>query len=145
MIRKGLVLACVLACVGRAVAQPPQEIDPDLLGYIEEIEYDTGTTRFGLPFMGELEDGASEVVTVKVDPSTYTFITLICGPSCEEISGAALDADGVEIAKAPRSDYDAVIQLPPGNGDTVQVRVNMDSCDWDGCPYAIQTFTRPAG
>lgn len=143
MFRGVLILGCALAGANWAMAQPPEDVDPELLQYIEGIESDTGTMRFGLPILGVLGDGESEEVMVKVDPSTYTFITLICGPSCEEISGAALDSAGKEVAKVASPGYDAVIQLPPGHGDAVKVRVDMDFCDWDSCPYAIQAFTRP--
>jgi hypothetical protein len=143
MIRKAIWLACALAGVGWAHAQQTQDIDPDLLAYMEEIEEDTGATRFGRLLLGELEGSDAATVSVSVDPSTWTFIAVICGPSCEQINGTAYAASGTEIAKAPSAGYDAVIQVPPGNGVSVNVKVDMLTCGWETCPYAIQTFTRP--
>lgn len=143
MIRKAVLLAFALAGSGSTFAQQPQEIDPELLAYIEGIEEDTGAKRFGPVHMGDMEGEESETVSVTVDPNTYTFIAVICGPSCMEITGSAQDEKGREIVAAPRADYEVVIQLPPGNGDRVNVKVDMLVCEWDSCPYAIQTFTRP--
>ena len=143
MFGKVVLLSSVLVGAGWAVAQDAQEIDPDLLAYIEGIEADTGTTRFGPVHVGEMEGGQSETVSVTFDPNTYTFIAVICGPSCEEITGAVQDDKGREIVPAPQAGYDVVIQLPPGKGDRVLVKVDMLACDWDSFPYAIQSFTRP--
>ncbi len=143
MIRKAALLACALGGAGSAFAQQPQDIDPELLAYIEGIEEDTGAKRFGPVHMGDMEGEESETVSVTVDPNTYTFIAVICGPSCTEITGSAQDEKGREIVAAPQADYDVVIQLPPGNGARVNVKVDMLVCEWDSCPYAIQTFTRP--
>lgn len=145
MFRKAVLLACALAGAGLAFAQQTQDIDPDLLAYLEEIEADTGVKRFGPIHLGVMEGERSETVEVSVDPATFTFIAVICGPDCEEIDGAILDKAGAEIARAPSAGYDAVIQLPPGNGDSVRVKVDMHVCNWDTCPYAVQTFTRPVG
>lgn len=143
MIRKTIVLACALAGAGLVHAQQPQDIDPDLLAYIEGIEEDTGTKRFGRVMLGELEGADATTLSVAVDPSTLTFIAVICGPSCNQIDGTAYSPSGKEIAKAPMSGSDAVIQIPPGNGASVDVKVEMLACGWETCPYAIQTFTRP--
>jgi len=143
MVRKAVLLACAVAGAGFAFAQQTQDIDPDLLAYIEEIEEDTGAKRFGPVHLGEMEGGQGETVSVTVDPATYTFIAVICGPSCMEITGAAQDEKGRELVPAPRAGFTSVIQLPPGNGDMVKVKVDMLVCEWDSCPYAIQTFTRP--
>jgi hypothetical protein len=143
MIRKAILLACALAGAGLAHARQTQDIDPDLLAYIEGIEEDTGTKRFGRVMLGELEGADATTISVPVDPSSWTFIAVICGPSCEQIDGTAYSASGKEIAKAPMSGSDAVIQVPPGNGATVAVKVDMLVCEWDTCPYAVQTFTRP--
>lgn len=142
MIRKAILLACALAGAGLAHARQTQDIDPDLLAYIEGIEEDTGTKRFGRVMLGELEGADAATISVPVDPSSWTFIAVICGPSCEQINGTAYSASGKEIAKAPMSGSDAVIQVPPGNGATVAVKVDMLVCEWDTCPYAVQTFTR---
>ena len=143
MIRKTFLLACALAGAGWARAQQAQDIDPDLLAYFEEIEGDTGTKRFGRVMLGELEGADATTLDVVVDPSTWTFIAVICGPSCEQISGAAYDASGKQVSKAPVAGFDVVIQIPPGNGASVDVKVDMLVCGWETCPYAVQTFTRP--
>ena len=93
--------------------------------------------------LGELEGADATTISVTVDPSTWTFIAVICGPSCVQINGTAYNASGKEIAKAPKHGFDAVIQIPPGNGASVDVKVDMLVCEWETCPYAIQTFTRP--
>lgn len=144
MLRKMILLACTLAGAGWVHAQQPQDIDPDLLAYIEEIEADVGLKRFGPVRLGELEGYETATVTVAVNPSSYTTIAVICGPSCEEINGAAYGPFEKEIAKASSPGYEAVIQVPPGNGETVEVKVDMITCEWDTCPFAIQAFTPPA-
>ena len=143
MIRKAILMACALAGAGWAHAQQTQDIDPDLLDYIEGVEEDTGAKRFGRVLLGELEGADATTISVTVDPSTWTFIAVICGPSCVQINGTAYNASGKEIAKAPKHGFDAVIQIPPGNGASVDVKVDMLVCEWETCPYAIQTFTRP--
>jgi hypothetical protein len=143
MIRKALLLACALAGAGMAHARQTQDIDPDLLAYIEEIEADTGAKRFGRVMLGELEGADSTTLSVAVDPSSWTFVTVVCGPSCDQIDGTAFDFSGKKIAKAPMSGFDAVIQIPPGNGASVDVKVDMLACGWDTCPYAVQAFTCP--
>lgn len=143
MFRKTVLAVCAVAGAGFAFAQQTQDIDPDLLAYIEEIEEGTGASRFGPVHLGEMEGGQGETVSVTVDPDTYTFIAVICGPSCMEITGAVQDMGGRELVPAPRAGFTSVIQLPPGNGDTVKVKVDMLVCEWDSCPYAIQAFTRP--
>jgi hypothetical protein len=145
MFRKAVVLACAIAGAGLAFAQQTQDIDPDLLAYLEEIEANTGVKRFGQIHLGEMEGERTETIEMTVDPSTYTVIAVICGPDCEEINGAVLDASGKEIARSPMAGYEAVIQLPPGNGDRVKVKVDMDVCNWETCPYAIQAFTQQGG
>ena len=146
MMRKAVLLAVAAAIAGAgwAFAQQTQDIDPDLLAYFEEIEANTGTKRFAPTHLGNMEGGDSESVGVPVDPDTYTFISVICGPSCLEITAAAYDEAGNEIARAQKPGYDVVVQIPAGNGSRVNVKVDMISCDWESCPYAIQTFTRPA-
>lgn len=143
MIRKAILLACALAGADLAHARQTQDIDPDLLAYIDGIEEDTGARRFGRVMLGELEGADATTLSVTVDPSAWTFIAVICGPSCDQIDGTAYSPTGKQIAKAPMSGSDAVIQIPPGNGASVDVKVDMLACGWDTCPYAIQAFTRP--
>jgi hypothetical protein len=144
MFRKAVMLAVAVAGAGWSFAQQTQDIDPDLLAYFAEIEADTGVKRFGPTHLGELEGGDSAKIDVAVDPDTYTFLAVICGPSCLEITATVRDSTGKEIVPAPAANVEAVIQIPPGNGGQVSVNVDMVTCDWDSCPYAIQTFTRPA-
>ncbi len=144
MFRKAVLLVCALAGAGWAYARQTQDIDPDLLAYIEEIETNVGMKRFGPVRLGELEGYESATVSVAVNPSSYTTIAVICGPSCEAINGAAYGAFSKEIAKAEKPGYEAVIQIPPGNGASVEVKVDMITCEWETCPFAIQAFTPPA-
>lgn len=144
MIRKLVVAACAVAAAGWAHAWQPQDIDPDLLEYIEQVEQDTGLKRFGQVMLGELEGADATTVSVRVDPSVNTVIAVICGPSCELIDGTAYNASGKQIAKAEYASTEAIVHVPAGNGDRVDVKVDMLTCGWDTCPYAIQAFTAPA-
>jgi hypothetical protein len=145
MFRKAVLLACALAGASWAYARPAQDIDPDLAAYLDEIEAAAGIKRFGPVRLGELEGYDSATLDVTINPSTYTTIVVVCGPSCDEVSGVAYDASGKEIAKAPLPGYDAVIHVPPGNGASIEVKVDMRNCQWDTCPYAIQAFTPQDG
>jgi len=145
MLRKLMLLTCALAGAGWVQAQQTQDVDPELLAYIAEIEANVGMKRFGPVRVGELEGFETATVTVDVNPSTYTAIAVICGPSCEQITGAAFGPFDKEIAKAAQPGYEAVIQVPPGNGASVEVKVDMIACEWETCPFAIQAFTPPAG
>jgi len=54
----------------------------------------------------------------------------------------AYDGAGKKIAAEGMPGYEVVIQVPPGSGASVDVKVDMLACGWETCPYAIQTFKR---
>lgn len=131
-----LVVACSLPT---AFAQPPAEVPQEVTDLVNEIALEYGLTKFGPTILRQLDDGDYQTVEIAVSSDRLTYVALEGDQGVIELDVRAT-VNGKEVASA-RGTGLPVLQIPAGNGSTVQLTVEM-SCEEISCGYFVQPFVR---
>jgi hypothetical protein len=136
-----LVVVCGLsaAFASTAFAQPPVEVPQEVTERVNLIAQEFGLTKIGSTILRQLDDGDHETIDITVSSDRLTLVALEGDQGVIELDVRAT-ANGNELASESGTGM-PVLQIPAGNGSTVQVTVEM-SCEEMYCSYFVQSFVR---
>jgi hypothetical protein len=89
---------------------------------------------------GSLDNGASEMVEVRLDIGTLYQIMGACDNDCSDLDLTLYDARGNEIDSDLQVDDYPVVSVEPGRTSTYRIKVTMARCTAEPCRYGIGIF-----
>jgi len=141
------VLTIVAAGAGMLVAAPvaADEWSDQVQGLIEaaaETYIANGYHFGGYSHEGELDDGDSERLTVRLGAGMETQLIAACDTDCSDIDLTLYDSSGREVDSDLALDDFPIVSTRAGKDSTYTILVQMVDCEVEPCRYAIQQFVK---
>jgi hypothetical protein len=143
--------AAIAGALGAALLAPPaaaQDWDALFTMVIEtasEMFAADGYAYAGFAHEGELAEGASEDVAVRLGPGLDVILSGMCDGDCDNLDLALYDSSGNEVASDFEMDGFPILTVSPATSGVYRLRVIMADCRMAPCRYAVQPFARPPG
>jgi hypothetical protein len=89
---------------------------------------------------GSLDNGESEMVSVRLNIGTLYQIMGACDNDCTDLDLTLYNAAGTEIDSDLQVDDYPVVSVEPGRTQSYRVKVTMARCSAEPCRYGIGIF-----
>ena len=140
-----IALLALLAFIPTALAAQIQPLDPfqrtvaaQLRSYEEQLEVE-GLTH--AVYMGSLEDGSTETLTVDLEEGVNYLILGVCDQDCDDLDLALYQGSSLVDEDLETDDF-PIVQVEPTADRTYRLRITMASCEEEPCRYGIAVYER---
>ena len=99
-----------------------------------------GFARTHDPFVGSLNDGQAERLTVQLDAGTEYLIIGACDNDCSDLDLELYNRTGGMIAQDIQADDIPVLRVEPSRSGSYQVRAIMAECSREPCRYGVGVY-----
>lgn len=93
---------------------------------------------------GELEEGESDEISIRIDPDKEYMVYSSCDFDCYDLDLAIVDEDGDDIDTDYEDDDVPIIAVEADeSGDRLNIRIDMEGCDEEVCVWAVGVYEQP--
>jgi hypothetical protein len=92
------------------------------------------------PFVGSLDEGEEEDLTVELDAGTEYYLIGACDEDCTDVDLALYAPSGGKLDEDVETDDFPVVRVKPARSGTYRVRASMASCSAEPCRYGVGVY-----
>lgn len=130
--------ACAALLPGAALAQ--DSVIVQLLGKAVEIFKEKGYADTGWQQLGELQQGETRQITLKLTGGNDYLVVGVCDGDCKDMNLQLLDIGGSEV-DSDTEDDDVPVVAASASG-TYSARVTMVACSKSPCAFGLKAFRK---